>query len=410
MNAAILTIGNELLGGVVIDSNSAWLARQMAIKGVTVTRKVSVGDVGADIIAMLSALDGEHDLVLITGGLGPTHDDVTKAALCKYFGSGLTFDEQYWGVLVERFSQRGIEIPDNNRSQAEVPDLCEPLPNSVGTALGMKFSSPGTTFIALPGVPAEMKAIIGEHVLPLLGGQSIAEETLRVTGIFESALSELLEPVITAAKGVTIGILPRLISIDLRLQAQEAGPEGQQAVDAAAQKIKALLGLKVFASGDQTLQEVVGALLIARGETVALAESCSGGLAASWLTDVPGISACFAGGVVAYSNAVKQSLVGVSAQSLADHGAVSEEVALEMAVGVRDAMRATWGISTTGISGPSGGSDDKPVGLVYIAVAGKKGTKVREFHLVPRRIDHKQATAQAALNMLRLELLNDDSR
>ena len=408
MNAAILTIGNELLGGAVVDTNSAWLSRQLASRGVSVTRKATVGDTREDIIAVLAAWDGQHDMVLITGGLGPTHDDITKAALCDYFGSGLTFDQQYWDVLVERFKKRGLEIPDNNRTQAQLPDLCQPLSNSVGTAKGMKFTSEKTIFISLPGVPVEMKAIVSEHVLPAIEGLSIAETTLRVTGLTESALSTRLEGIISGAQGVTIGILPSLISTGLRIQAQQPGPAGAQAVAAVVKKMADLLGSNVFARNAETMQEVVGALLKGRGETVALAESCSGGLAASWLTDVPGSSDYFLGAVVAYSDAVKQSALEVSAQTLASHGAVSEQVALEMAVGVKAAMRSTWGLSTTGIAGPGGGSAGKPVGLVYIAVAGDKRREVRNYHLVPRRLAHKQMTAQAALDMLRLELLSHD--
>ncbi len=408
MNAAILTIGNELLGGAVVDTNSAWLSRQLASRGVSVTHKATVGDTREDIIALLAAWDGQHDMVLITGGLGPTHDDITKAALCDYFGSGLTFDQRYWDVLVERFKKRGLEIPDNNRTQAQLPDLCQPLSNSVGTAMGMKFTSEKTIFISLPGVPAEMKAIVSEHVLPAIEGQSIAETTLRVTGLTESALSTRLEGIISGAKGVTIGILPSLISTDLRVQAQQPGPAGAQAVAALVEKMADLLGNNVFARDAETMQETVGALLKGRGETVALAESCSGGLAASWLTDVPGSSDTFLGAVVAYSDAVKQSALSVSAQTLSRNGAVSEQVALEMAVGVKTAMDSTWGLSTTGIAGPDGGSAGKPVGLVYIAVAGDKRSEAREYHLVPRRLAHKQMTAQAALNMLRLELLSHD--
>ncbi|MCH8327460.1 MAG: CinA family nicotinamide mononucleotide deamidase-related protein, partial [Candidatus Marinimicrobia bacterium] len=395
-------------GGAVVDTNSAWLSRQLSSRGVFVTHKATVGDTREDIIAVLAAWDGQHDMVLITGGLGPTHDDVTKAALCDYFGSGLTFNEQYWEELVERFKKRGLDIPDNNKTQAQLPDLCETLANSVGTALGMKFTSEKTIFISLPGVPAEMKAIVSEHVLPAIGGEPIAETTLRVTGLSESALSTQLDAIISAAQGVTIGILPSLISTDLRIVAQEPGSAGADAVADVVDRMAELLGDKVFARNGQTMQETVGALLKGRGETVALAESCSGGLAASWLTDVPGSSDYFLGAVVAYSDAVKQSALGVSAQTLSAHGAVSEQVALEMAGGIRLAMGATWGVATTGISGPDGGSAQKPVGLVHIAVAGIKRSEARKFQLVPRRLDHKQMTAQAALNLLRLELLSHD--
>lgn len=406
MNAGILTIGDELINGFTIDTNAVWLSQELHRRGVSVVIKASVGDATGAIEAILSQWDGQYDWVITTGGLGPTHDDVTKTAFCNYFDSESRFDEGYWLELVERFKDRGYAIPDNNRSQAEIPTKAEFIANPVGTAPGLKFVSDTTTFIVLPGVPREMKAIMTDHVLPGLEHNApIAWLTLHTTGIFESALAEQLEPVMTTLTGVQLAYLPSYSGVDLRLRGREPGGAGRTRVDQAATKLEAILGEQIYGRDSDSLSSVVGQLLLERGETLALAESCSGGLTASHLTDVPGSSAYFMGGVVAYSNAAKVSQLGVNPATLESHGAVSEATAREMAEGVRAAFGATYGVATTGISGPTGGSDEKPVGLVYLAVAGPDGTLVKESRLVPERLPHKHATAQAALNLLRLELL-----
>ncbi len=406
IKAGLLTIGDELISGFTVDTNAVWLSKELHRRGVSVTMKASVGDETGAIEAILNQWDGKYDWVITTGGLGPTHDDITKLAFCNYFDSETRFDEGYWHELVERFKARGYDIPDNNRSQAEIPTKAEFIANPVGTAPGLKFVSQGTTFIVLPGVPREMKAIMTDHVLPGLEGHApIAWLTLHTIGIFESALAEMLEPVMTGLTGVHLAYLPSYSGVDLRLRGLETGGAGRVRVDEAAAKLEALLGEQVYGRDSDSLASVVGQLLLKGKETVALAESCSGGLTASHMTDVPGSSAYFLGGVVAYSNGAKVSQLGVNPATLETHGAVSEQTARELAEGVKTAFDATWGVATTGIAGPSGGSDEKPVGLVYLAVAGPDGTHVKKARLVPERLPHKSATAQAALNLLRLELL-----
>lgn len=407
MKSAILTIGDEIVAGFSVDTNSVWLAQELLKRGISVVAKKSVGDDLEAILEVLKEWDGRFDLVISTGGLGPTHDDVTKTAFCRYFDSELMFDEDYWNALVERFRKRGYEIPANNRSQAEIPIKAVTFPNPVGSALGLKFSSQSTSFYVLPGVPREMKAIMTEHLLPELGsGEAVSIVTLRTTGIIESALAEKLKPVASELEGVLIAYLPAYTGVDLRLRGLQTGQRGKEQVEAAAAMIEAKLGELVYGRDDEKLEAVVGQLLKERQETLAIAESCSGGLTSSRITDIPGSSDYMLGAVVAYSNESKIAILKVKSETLERNGAVSEPTAKEMAEGVRSVFNAHWGIATTGISGPSGGTSEKPVGLVYLAVAGPQRTVAKEANLVPHRLPHKAATAQAALNLLRLEMLH----
>ena len=405
MKAGILTIGDEIVNGFSVDTNSVWLAQELLKRGITVVTKVSVGDDLDAIEEVLARWDGQLELVITTGGLGPTHDDVTKTAFCRYFNSELQLDEDYWAVLIERFRKRGYDIPASNRSQAEIPTRAEAIPNPVGTAPGLKFQSDTTTFYVLPGVPTEMKAIMSDHLLPTLdGGEAVSWVTIRTTGIIESALVTRLGPLVSRLKDVQVAYLPAYTGVDIRLRAVAVGDGGRERVESAADELEALLGDVVYGRDDITLERVVGRLLVERQETLALAESCSGGLAASRITDIPGSSAYMLGAVVAYSNAAKTGLLGVRPETLKAHGAVSEATAREMAEGVRSVFGAHWGVATTGISGPTGGTPEKPVGLVYLAVAGPQRTVAKEARLVPHRLPHKAATTQAALNLLRLEI------
>lgn len=409
MKAGILTIGEEILAGFTVDTNSAWLSKELLKRGITVTQKATVGDDQHAIMDVLKRWDGELDLVLATGGLGPTHDDITKKAFCTYFESELRFDEAYWISLEDRFKKRGYRIPANNRSQAEIPMKADVIHNPVGTAPGLIFHSEQTNFIVLPGVPTEMKAIIsGSDIAEIKGTEAISITTLRTTGIFESALSEKLGPLVSGMLDVQVAYLPSYIGVDLRIRGSAIGDKGREAVEAAVASIEVEIGEYVYGHDDTLMEDLVGRLLEKRGETVAVTESCSGGLIASRITDVAGSSAYFHGAVVAYSNESKVSRLGVESSTLEEFGAVSEPTAREMAEGVRKLFGVDWGISTTGISGPSGGTPEKPVGLAYFAVAGAQRTVVQESKLIPHRLPHKLATTQMALNLLRLELLHHE--
>ena len=405
MRAAVLTIGDEIVAGFSIDTNSVWLAQELLKRGISVAAKKSVGDDLEAILETLTEWDSKFDLVITTGGLGPTHDDITKTAFCRYFESDIKFDKDYWNLLVERFRKRGYEIPANNRSQAEIPVKAVTVPNPVGSALGLKFTSPATSFYVLPGVPREMKAIMTEHLLPELGsGEAVSVVTLRTTGIIESALADRLKSFVAKLDRLQIAYLPAYTGVDLRLRGLDKGMRGKEQVESAVAMIEAHLGDLVYGRDDDKLEAVVGRMLMERQQTLAIAESCSGGLASSRITDIPGSSDYLLGAVVAYHNESKVTVLNVNPDTLEKYGAVSESTAIEMAEGVRTVFGAQWGIATTGISGPSGGTSEKPVGLVYLAVAGPQRTVARKANLVPHRLPHKAATAQAALNLLRLEI------
>lgn len=405
MNAGILTIGDELLTGFTVDTNAAWLGQQLLKNGIRVSGKASVGDDGDNIVRQIGAMDGVYDLVIITGGLGPTGDDITKSALCSYFDSPLHFDEVCWQALVDRFTKHGFTVSENNRSQAEIPDKAETLPNPVGSALGLIFSSDETQFVALPGVPREMQAIVTESVIPRFAQPDpIVWTTLHCTGMGESNLAQKLEPVLANLEGVDIAFLPDYAGTDIRLTAQDRGDKGQACLNSWVEAIQDSLGALIYGRDDESMIDLVFAALSMQNQTVAVAESCSGGLIASQFTDVAGATGVFRGGLVAYSNASKTDLLEVEASAIVEHGAVSEPVAVQMAIGARTKFGADWGIGTTGIAGPSGGSEEKPVGLVYIAIASASGTIVKKYRLVPDRLHHKRATALAALNLLRREI------
>lgn len=404
MKTALLTIGNELLGGFTIDTNAAWLGQALLAGGAEVAFKVSVGDSTDDIGTMLGELDGLYELIITTGGLGPTSDDITKGAVCQYFESEIKFDEAYWQVLIDRFAKRGFTITDNNRSQAEIPVKATILPNPVGTAPGLKFiSDQKSTFIILPGVPREMKAIINEHVLPMLPGVGRPYITLHTAGIIESALAERVEPIL-AGLAVGVAYLPDYTGVDLRLTSSAVGFKGQSDLDAAVSAIRGQFDPYIWGIDDETLSGVVGQALRDRGDTIGVAESCSGGLLGSTIINEPGSSNYFMGSIVAYSDKSKIELLEVGPDKIKLHGAVSEEIAMEMATGAKKAFDTQWSIGTTGLSGPDGGSDEKPIGLVYIAVAGPNRIKAKKYRLVPDRLHHKRATVAAALNMLRKEI------
>ncbi|MFC1480702.1 competence/damage-inducible protein A [Candidatus Neomarinimicrobiota bacterium] len=405
MNAAILTIGDELLAGFTVDTNAAWIGQQLLKNGIRVTGKATVGDDLDMITRQIADFDGVYELVIITGGLGPTGDDITKSALCKYFTSPLHFDEAYWQLLVERFTQRGYTISENNRGQAEIPDKAETLPNPVGSAQGLLFTTDGTQFVALPGVPREMQAIFQESVLPrFTQPEPLVWTTIHTTGMGESMMAQQLEPMLANLDGVEIAFLPDYTGTDIRLTADDRGAKGAANLNRWIEAIQESLGSLVYGRDDESMISLVFDALSSQNQTVAVAESCSGGLIASQLTDVAGATGIFKGGVVAYSNESKTRLLDVEEASIAANGAVSEDVTLQMAIGVRKKFEADWGLSTTGIAGPSGGSPEKPVGLVYIAVASESSRIVKKYRLVPARLHHKRATAMTALNLLRREI------
>ncbi len=411
MKAEIITIGDEILRGEILDSNKGFLSERLLDLGLETHWQTSVRD---DLDAMIDAFERaakRSDVVLISGGLGPTRDDCTTEAIAKAFGRKLVLDQASLEAMRGFFARLGREMAESNRKQAYFPEGAEVLPNPIGTAPGFCLQEACTSFFCMPGVPVELKLMMDQCVLPWLVRAGFGEGTskarlLRTFGMGESSLEDALKDVLKE-EGVSLGFRTSFPDNLLRPVAHAACPEEAEAKLARACKaIQECLGPIVYGGEEEHFENLVIALLRERGETLAVAESCTGGLIAQRLTSVPGASEVLLGGVVAYANEVKQSLLGVNAELLRAKGAVSEEVVRAMAEGVRDKLGADLGIATTGISGPGGGTPEKPVGLVYIAIAREGETRVRSFSLEFERSRHRMLTSHVALDGLRRLLLD----
>ncbi|MGH8003721.1 MAG: competence/damage-inducible protein A [Limisphaerales bacterium] len=411
MKAEIITVGNELLSGATLDTNSAYLAERLSQFGVVVTRRATVPDAVEPIAEAIEEAWRRVAFIVTTGGLGPTNDDVTKKALARALGKPLVLHEEILKKVEERFRQRGEKMPLVNQNQALLPSGAKWLANNYGTAPGILIEEREKRLIALPGVPREMKGIFEEEVifyLQRLFGSSTAvvRRRLRTTGIAESALYEKIRRVIPEGEGLHFAFLPSYFGVDLRLEISEREKEeAEKLLEEKLAKIRPFLGDYLYAEGEVTMEEVVGQLLLSAKKKLAAAESCTGGLVAKRLTDVPGSSDYFERGVVTYSNTAKHELLGVPQKLFKTVGAVSPEVAERMAKGVRQLARVDIGIGVTGIAGPGGGSAEKPVGLTHIALADRKKSWVKKFIFSGDREINRLRGSQAALNMVRLYLL-----
>jgi nicotinamide-nucleotide amidase len=416
----LITIGDELLLGFTIDTNAAHISRVLAAKGIEIVRRTTVGDAPEKIAqAVREALD-RTGAVITTGGLGPTSDDLTKPAIAQIFGRAMKLDESIASLLEQRWRARfpNTVFPATNRTQAEIPEGARVLTNRHGSAPGIWLEDEkGRWVVMMPGVPREMRGMLGDEVLPaiearLKGGQSVVlSGTLRTTGIAESAIADLLGPNFlgdpqTALGSLPLAYLPAAHGVDLRVTAKGLPTErAQDLVREAIAKLRTKVGAYAYGEDDTDLAAVVLDQCRLLRQTLAVAESCTGGLVGERLTNIPGSSDVFLGGVIAYHNDLKKSLLAVSAQDLETQGAVSETVALQMASGIRERTGADVGVSVTGIAGPGGGTPDKPVGLVWIAVHAADA-KARRFHVIGDRIEIRQRAAQAALEMVRRALSN----
>ena len=418
MHVEIVTIGDELLLGETIDSNAAWLARELGAIGIIVVRRTTVGDNAADITAAVrDALDRTGG-VITTGGLGPTADDRTRPAIAAVFGRELRHDAAIWEGLRAIWRERGRsgEPPASNRQQALVPDGATVLTNRYGTAPGLLLEDDRGRWVAmLPGVPREMRGLMSDELLPKLRARIgvdrrvIRSLLLRTTGIAESLLPDLLGEYADGFDRVTLAYLPGQEGVDLRLTVRDLSPDdADRALSEAASALRPRLGRHRYADGPVDLAEVVISSCQAAGKFIAVAESCTGGMLASRLTSVSGSSKAFVGGVIAYDNAVKIDRLGVDAGLIARVGAVSEEVARAMAAGVRHALRSQIGVGITGVAGPDGGTEDKPVGLVWIAVDLDGELVVHGGRFSGDRGEIRFRATQAALNMIRRGLAGAD--
>ncbi len=412
--AAIVAIGSEMLGPLRQDTNSLWLSARLEELGIPVVRKSIVGDDPALIAEELSFAAGAARYVFTTGGLGPTADDVTVAAVAAWLGAPLERSEAFLEKIRRRFARRGFEMPACNAKQADFIVGARVLENPKGTAPGFWAERGGVDIVILPGVPSEMREIMESSVLPVLreraGGVVGRRRVLRIAGMGESAVEELVAPVYARWKDDPVTILASPGEVQLHLSVR--GPAGEAEAKLAAMEadFRSVLGTRVFGEDSEDLARVVGRLLRESGQTVAFAESCTGGMVASLVTDVPGSSEYFLGAVVTYANAAKERVLGVGFETLRERGAVSEQAALAMASGVREKFDSDVAVSVTGIAGPDGGSPEKPVGTVHFGLAARGGRTLAKKRLfVGDRAVVRRAASVQALELLRRYLSGEEA-
>ena len=415
MRATILTIGDELLIGQIVNSNAAWIGERLVEIGVRPLRMLTVGDEKGIMTDALTQAMRDTRIVIMTGGLGPTHDDITRDVIAGAFDVDLEFHPEIVGQMKRRFEAREREMPDSNRIQAQVPAGFDAIPNPMGTAPALMgtFDHPDGEglLVALPGVPYEMEHFVVEHVIPRVlsmeGAPHVLQKTLLTVGVSESRLADELAGVDRLlGKGISLAFLPNLRGVRLRLTAVREKGADISAFERLEEFVRDRAGEWIYGEGDDSLEAVIGRLLVEQGRTVATAESCTGGYVAHRLTNIAGSSAWMVGGVVSYANRVKENQLGVSSATLGEHGAVSRQTACEMAAGVRARLGSDIGISTTGILGPGGGTESKPVGTFWMGISTEQRTVALRLRLGTDRIRNKERASTAVLDLLRRELMN----
>ena len=414
MKAEIITIGDEILIGQIVDTNSAWMGEQFNLNGIEIYQITSVHDDHDHIIRAIKNAEQHADLVVITGGLGPTKDDITKHTLCEYFNTKLVFHEPTLKTIYERFKFRGIDMNKMNRDQAMLPESCTILPNKMGTAPGMWFEKNDTIFVSMPGVPFEMKYLVEFEVLPRLREtgrtKAIFHKTVLTQGVPESMLAERIADWEDALPThIKLAYLPNPMAVRLRLSAIGDDLEALKSdVEKEIEKLKIIIPEAIFGYDLETMAEVIGRELVQQNKKLAVAESCTGGYISHLITSVTGSSEYYNGSVTSYSNEMKEKLLGVSRENLEKYGAVSEQVAREMVEGVKRVMNADYAVATTGIAGPTGGTEEKPVGTVWIAVSGPEKTWVKKYTFVGDQRDRNIVrSGQSALQLLRRMVLGE---
>ena len=406
MNACVLTIGDELLQGFTTDTNSSWLGLTLLPYDINISKKITVGDdINSIVEESRKILDANFDYFFITGGLGPTHDDITKEAVCQLLNDELIFEEVYYSQLKEKFDRRLVKMPESNRSQAMLLKRADSIPNDSGSALGMHILEKRTHIFILPGVPQEMKEMVSSYIIPNYIGTEPKENyiTIKTAGVMESRLAEMVKELMKKySNSYRFAFLPHYNGVSFRIR--KSGEKND------IQKVKHefIQVMQPYAYGlnDDSLTGVLGEKLQNKKLTIAVAESCTGGLIGKRLTDVAGSSEYFLGSITAYSNQLKTTLLNVSDETLIKHGAVSEKTALEMAMGIKNKTGSDIGLSTTGISGPGGGTETKLVGLVYIGLDTPEKSIVKKYNFPFGRHIHREMTTTAALNITRLSLEN----
>lgn len=415
MQAEIIAIGDEILIGQTIDTNSAFIASQLNLQGIQVHQKKVIADTAEAIVSAMESVHPDTKYVFMTGGLGPTKDDITKKTLLDYFGGEMIFEEAIYTHIKTLFASFNREPKEVHRQQAFVPSSCVTILNETGTAPGMRFERNGCFFFSTPGVPYETEHLVGDKILPwILETQmegKLFHKTLITQGRGESDLAEILKDWEEALPPeLKLAYLPSPGLVRLRLSGNAATKQESKAlVDAGVEVMHQLLGDLIFGEDASSLEEILGKSLLQRKMSISTAESCTGGYLGHLITKIPGSSAYYLGGVVAYSNQLKESLIGVPLDLIETHGAVSEAVALEMAKGIRERTGSDFGVATTGVAGPGGGSAEKPVGTVWIAVSGPQGEKARCYHFGSHRQRNIRRSALMALDRLRKEVQKIES-
>jgi nicotinamide-nucleotide amidase len=412
MKAEIITIGDEILIGQIIDTNSSWLGQELSKIGVSVVHRTSVSDTKEAITNSLNDAKKRADIIILTGGLGPTKDDVTKFTLCEYFNSKLVMNEKVLNWVTKIFSNRKLPMIDTNKNQAMVPENCEVLFNRSGTAPGMWFDVDDRIYISMPGVPFEMKTIFIEEAIPKIKQRFllpiIIHRTIQTTSIGESFLAKKIEVWENNLPAqIKLAYLPSIGQVRLRL----SGYGNDQNIlnsemTTIISKLYTIIGEYIYGEEDDTLQKVVGDLLINNKCTLAIAESCTGGYTSHLITSVPGCSSYFKGGIVSYANEIKILELGVDKNTFIDHGAVSKECVIQMADGIRNKFDTDYAIATSGIAGPDGGTNEKPIGTVWVAVSSKNKTTSHLYNMGDNRDRTIHRTAIEALDLLRRMILD----
>lgn len=407
MNATVITIGDEILIGQIVDTNSAWIGQQFNAIGIRLYEIISCGDDAAQIVGALDRAKATSQIVIMTGGLGPTKDDITKKTLVEYFNTELELNEEVWEKMKQIFEKRGLQVLEMNRSQAMIPKASTMLPNMRGTAQGMWFDVDGVVYISMPGVPHEMKHLMETQVLPRLKERfsfpHIYHANFMTAGAGESVVANKLSAFEEQLpSNMKLAYLPNLGVVKLRLSAYGEGDALANVVAVQKEKIKEALGSLVYQEGEEPLEVFIGKLLAERKETISCAESCTGGYISHLLTSVAGSSAYFEGSVISYSYDVKEKVLGVKNETLMQVGAVSEECVHEMLSGLLKLTGTTYGIAVSGIAGPGGATADKPVGTVWIAVGSQQRQVTKRFQFFTSRAENIKVFSNAALNMLRL--------
>ncbi len=418
MNAVIITIGDEILIGQVVNTNASYLSTQLFSIGIPVERVVTIADTTDDILNEFKNSLKAFNIVIVTGGLGPTHDDITKQCLAKFFNSRLVIHKESLKKIKHIFKRRRIPMPAVNLEQALIPDIAKVVPNPIGTAPGVLVEEDGKAFFALPGVPYEMKKMMETFVIPYLrkrfekGKRVIKHKTLHTIGISESLLYETVGDVskITGKHNgavVKLAFLPSNYETRIRITVEaENVKSATKAISSAEKKLSKNAGKYIYSRDESSIAETLGKILTKKKKTIAVAESCTGGLVASKITDVAGSSDYFLEGAVTYSNESKIKLLGVNSATIKKYGAVSRQTAIEMAEGIRKYSGADIGISTTGIAGPTGATKTKPLGLVWIGYSDKKKSFAKEYVFAKERLRNKEIMSKMAIEIVRRQLIN----